>query len=62
MNRVLKILLIVFEIFFLIFLCALNVEEKPRARKLVVNMNLFLCALILIASAVSFGLMVWKTT
>lgn len=48
------------DILFLIFLYALNVEEKPRARKLVVNMNLFLCALILIASAVSLGMMVWK--
>lgn len=59
-NIVLKVLLILLEILFLIFLYALNVEEKPRARKLVANMNLFLCALILAASAASLGMMVMK--
>ena len=60
MNEVLKVLLIILDIVFLIFLYALNVEEKPRARKLVVNMNLFLCALILVASATSLGMMAQK--
>lgn len=60
MNGVLKVLLIVLYILFMIFLYALNVEEKPRARKLVVNMNLFLCALILVASAASLGMMVQR--
>ena len=59
-NVVLKVLLILLEILFLIFLYALNVKEKPRARKLVVNMNLFLCALILAASAASLGMMIKK--
>lgn len=58
MNVVLKVLFIIFQVLFLIFLYGLNVKEKPRARKLVINMNLFLCGLILIASAVSLGMMV----
>ncbi len=60
MSVMLKVIFIILEILFLIFLYALNVEEKPKARRLVVNMNLFLCALILIASIASLGLMARK--